>query len=65
MHSLILEDQTGFIRNRHSFTKVRQHLNIVFFPSVLSLPEAVVSLDVEKAFDCVDWPYLLFLFLIN
>lgn len=60
VHSIISEDQTGFIRSRHSFRNVRRLLNIVFSPSPLPVPEAVISLDAEKAFDRVEWPYLFF-----
>ncbi len=54
------EDQTGFIKNRHSFTNVPRLLNIVFSPSSTTAPEGVISLDAEKAFDRVEWKYLFF-----
>lgn len=57
--SLISHDQTGFIKNRHSFFNIRRLFNIIY-----SLPsrgsEAVVALDAEKAFDRVELNYLFY-----
>jgi len=55
---IISEEQTGFIRNRHSFSNVRKLLNIIHSPSPSNTPEAVIALDAEKAFDRVEWTYL-------
>uniref|UniRef100_A0A3B4VI77 Reverse transcriptase domain-containing protein n=1 Tax=Seriola dumerili TaxID=41447 RepID=A0A3B4VI77_SERDU len=58
MMDIILPDQTGFIRGRHSFSNIRRLLSVVHSPASLEIPEVVVSLDAEKAFDRVEWPYL-------
>lgn len=58
MPSVVAEDQTGFIRGRHSFSNVRRLLSIIHTPHSPSEPEVVISLDAEKAFDRVEWPYL-------
>lgn len=58
--SIISDDQTGFIKNRHSFTNIRRLLNIIHSPAFLSKPELVLSLDAEKAFDRVEWDHLFF-----
>lgn len=50
--------QTGFIRGRHSFTNLRRLLGIMHSPASREVPEVVVSLDAEKAFDRVEWRYL-------
>ena len=55
---IISEDQTGFIGGRHSFSNVRRLLGVIHTPSSLIDPEVVISLDAEKAFDRVEWPYL-------
>ncbi|XP_059838364.1 E3 ubiquitin-protein ligase E3D isoform X2 [Hypanus sabinus] len=54
---IISDDQTGFIKNRYSFFNIRRLLNIVYTPSH-DTSECVISLDAEKAFDRVEWPYL-------
>lgn len=59
--TIISLDQTGFIRNRHSFSNLRGVFNVVYNPSSSSLPEALVALDAEKAFDRVEWEYLFFI----
>lgn len=59
---LISHDQTGFTPGKHSFFNTRRLLNILFSrPS--DLPEIIVSLDAEKAFDRVEWGYFWVRFL--
>ncbi len=52
---IISQDQTGFIKGRHSFINIRKLLNVVHSPASESIPEVIVSLDAEKAFDRVEW----------
>ncbi|KAI5085645.1 hypothetical protein C0J45_2327, partial [Silurus meridionalis] len=58
IQDIIHPDQTGFIKNRQVFFYIRRLMNIIYTSSDSSLPEALVSLDVEKAFDRVEWDYL-------
>lgn len=58
MMDIISSDQTGFIRGRHSFSNIRRLLSVIHSSTSLEIPEVVVSLDAEKAFDRVEWPYL-------
>lgn len=51
-------DQTGFIQGRNS-CNIRRLLNIIQFGTNLKAKAVVVSLDAEKAFDRVEWFYLL------
>lgn len=55
---VISPDQTGFIKDRHSFFNIRQLLNILYGPSPPGTPVVVLSVDAEKAFDRVEWCYL-------
>lgn len=58
MDTIISADQTGFMRDRHSFTNVRRLLNVIYSPASREVAEVVISLDAEKAFDRVEWGYL-------
>ena len=58
MMDIISSDQTGFVRGRHSFSNIRKLLSVVHSAASREIPEVVVSLDAEKAFDRVEWPYL-------
>lgn len=55
---VISPDQTGFMTGRHSFSNIRGLLNVIYSPASGKVPEVVISLDAEKAFDRVEWAYL-------
>lgn len=55
---LINEDQTGFIKGCQSYNNMCRLLNMVQFFQQRSMQGLVLSLDAEKAFDRVEWPYL-------
>ena len=56
---IIHEDQTGFIPGRFSFFNVRRLLNIMYTKFSKDSKIAVLALDAQKAFDQVEWSYLL------
>lgn len=56
--TIISTDQTGFIKDRHSFHNIRRLFDIMYSPSSSDSPELVISMDAEKASDRVEWPYL-------
>ncbi|KAF0036602.1 hypothetical protein F2P81_011914 [Scophthalmus maximus] len=55
---IVSKEQTGFMKGRHSFFDIRTLMNIIYSTPTSRLPEVVISLDTEKAFDRVEWLYL-------
>ncbi len=57
IHSLIKEDQTGFIKGRNASDNMCLLFHILDFADSHSTPCAVFSLA-EKAFDRLEWNYM-------
>lgn len=57
--SIIHTDQTGFVPNRYSFFNVRRLMNIMYHKYQKHSKVAALCLDAEKAFDQLEWPYML------
>lgn len=53
--SIINMDQTGFIPHRYISDNLRRLINIQCAVQDSSAPTIALSLDVAKAFDCVEW----------
>ncbi|KAJ1136101.1 hypothetical protein NDU88_002519 [Pleurodeles waltl] len=58
MHILVHEDQNGFIPKRSTFLNIRRLLSVMGDSLPTALEEAVISLDIEKAFDTLEWDFL-------
>ena len=56
---LISEDQTGFIPNRYMGDNIRLIYDIINYLNFKNLPGMLINLDFEKAFDSVDWQFML------
>uniref|UniRef100_A0A8C5PNC3 Reverse transcriptase domain-containing protein n=1 Tax=Leptobrachium leishanense TaxID=445787 RepID=A0A8C5PNC3_9ANUR len=55
---LIHPDQVGFIPGRQAFDNTRRAIDLLWHASSSHTPSLFLSLDAEKAFDRVEWPYL-------
>ena len=56
---IIHPDQTGFIKGRHSTNNTRRLINLIDHCHINKQKAIVVSLDAEKAFDRVNWKFLI------
>lgn len=57
MSKLVHSDQTGFVADRSSCNNLRRLFNVIY-SSKIQQDLIILSLDAEKAFDQVEWPYL-------
>ena len=55
---IIDPDQTGFIPDRYLSDNVRRTLNIIDFSKKMNTQTLILTLDAEKAFDRVSWPFI-------
>lgn len=58
LSTIIHPDQTGFIPGRYSFSNVRRLLNTIYAGHDKIKGAGILSLDAQKAFDQVEWPYM-------
>ena len=59
IHHVVAPDQTCGVPGRFIGENVALLRNVAYLADDLDLPFALLSLDQEKAFDRVDWPFLL------
>lgn len=55
---LVKSDQSGFISQRYLVDNVRRTLNAIDRIQKHNIPAGILTLDAEKAYDNVLWPYL-------
>lgn len=51
-------DQTGFVVGRHLFSNLRRLFNLLYSSDSSPVPEVLISLDAQKAFDRIEHNYL-------
>lgn len=56
---LIKKDQVGFVPHRQAGDAIRQIIQLQHLAHRRSLETILLSLDVNKAFDTLSWPYLM------
>ena len=57
--SLINEDQTGFMSNRYMGDNIRLIYDLFHYLNYNNLPGLLICIDFEKAFDSVDWKFMM------
>ena len=55
---LIDEDQAGFIPGRQTQDSIRRTIQVINTMQTNKNSAVLLSLDAEKAFDCVNWDFL-------
>ena len=57
--NLIHSDQTGFVKGRHLRENIRLISDVMEYTSIQNLPGILTSLDFRKAFDSIEWPFMM------
>lgn len=57
--AIINHDQTGYIKNRQVYFNLRQIQDIIDYADKFKVEGAILFLDFSKAFDTLDWNFLL------
>ena len=56
---LINHDQTGFIKGRYIGENIRFLIDAMEYTKAHNIPGILVSLDFRKAFDSLEWPFIM------
>jgi hypothetical protein len=56
---IISQDQQGYIKNRNISFNIRQIEDIIDYTELFDLDGAILFLDFKKAFDTVEWPFMI------
>ena len=57
--NLIHSDQTGFVKGRYIGENIRLIGDITEYTSLQNSPGILTSLDFRKAFDSIEWPFIM------
>ena len=57
--NLIHPDQTGFVKGRYIGENIRLISDIMEYTKLQKIPGILVSLDFRKAFDSIEWPFIM------
>lgn len=57
--NLIHPDQTGFVKRRYIGENIRLISDIMEYTNLQKLPGILISLDFRKAFDSIEWPFIM------
>ena len=57
--NLIHSDQTGFVKGRYIGENIRLTSDIMEYTSLQNLPGILTSLYFRKAFDSIEWPFIM------
>ena len=55
---LIHEDQKGFVKGRFIGDNIRLMYDAIFYSELHNVPGLLLTIDFEKAFDCVAWSFI-------
>ena len=56
---LIHQTQTAFVKNRYIGDVIRLIEEIMDYTKELNIPGILITVDIQKAFDCLEWSYLV------
>ena len=56
---LVNSDQTGFIKGRYIGENIRLIIDTMEYTEKYNIPGILVSLDFRKAFDSIEWPFIM------
>ena len=59
MLNLIHPDQTGFVKGRYIGENIRLISDVLDFTKEQKIPGMLVALDFRKAFDSLEWPFIM------
>jgi len=59
LSKLINSDQTGFIKGRYIGENIRLTIDTMEYDKKHNIPGILVPLDLRKAFDPLEWPFIM------